>query len=570
MIDSSTLRIAARTLGRHRGFTLVAILSLGVAIALNTTMYSVMDALLDPQIPAREPGKIYTLRYFGDVRRQLHPTAIEDALREGAQGFEAVTGANTYRFEGRSLAEAEGRYARIDSYVVRWNFFDFLGTPAIAGRTFTARDDGTNNIVISDRLAGRLFDDRSPIGRTVLLGGNGHVVIGVVERSPAISLLANDVWMLRASEMPLVPLTHIRFRDEIDRKEINERVKVVANRLAMAAGEAPGSTAFRGAGSVMRPFRVAGFHFALAGAVFAVLMVACANLANLQLARGLARSRELALRSAVGAARRQLVGHLLLETGLLAVSGLALGVLLTLWGMQIVEATIPDELDGFLVAPQPSWGMFVFAAGAALVCLFLVGLLPSLRVSRVDPNTLLKSGAGTGANKEHRRRYGMMVVAQIGFSLPVLIGAILLIKSGLRYRSHDYLVKERYGYDPRPVVVGSVSFMPPRGARKVMVADIASRVAALVKTVPGVLDVAAETYGSAEGPRPKTILVDDENGVVRAEPAQSWSYSIVSPSYFRVYGNSAAKGRDFGESEFDGEAIIVDAQTAIYLWGRHD
>jgi putative ABC transport system permease protein len=568
-MDTSAIRIALRTLARHRGFTAVAVLSLGVAIALNTTMYSSMIGLLDPPIPVREPEKIYTLRYYGDIRKQLHPSQIEDALREGLQGFEAVTGMTEIYFDHNKLAEANGRFARVQQNVVRWNFFDFLGSPALAGRTFIERDEGTTNVVISDRLVGLLFGDKSPIGQPLDLGGSGYTIIGVVQRSRAVSLTDSDVWLLRSSLTPVVPVTHIRFREEIDRHEINDRLEVVANRLAMAAGEPAGSTAFRGMNGVRRPMRMYGLHIALIGAVIAVLLVACANLANLQLARGLARGRELALRTAIGATRRQLVAHLLQETGLLAVAGLVLGVLLTLWGIQLINALIPSSMDGFIVEPRPSWGMFVFAAAAAVVCIFLVGLLPSLIVSRVDPDTLLKSGAGTGANRTHRKRYGLMVVAQIGFSLPVLIGAILLLKTGLRARSHDYLVKELYGYDPTPLVVGNVPILPP-AASALALGDVAARIMSTARTVPGVLEAAVGFSGSAAGPSPKMVVVDDANGVMREESAVAWSFNIVSPSFLRVFARDMARGRNFSETEFDGESVIMDARTAKFLWGNND
>jgi putative ABC transport system permease protein len=568
-MDRSTLRIALRTLSRHRGFTAVAVLSLAIAIALNTTMYSAMIALVDPPIPVREPDKIYTLRFFGDLRKQLHATAVEDALREGMQGFQAVTGAREFFFEHQSLAEANGRFARVQQRVVLWNFFDFLGTPALAGRTFTQRDEGSNNIVISERLAGLLFADQSAIGQSVDLGGSGYIVIGVVQRTPAITLLNCDVWLLRTSSMAPVPITHIRFRERIDKHDINDRLKVVANRLAMAVGEAPGSTAFRGLETVYRPMRLYGLHFGLIGAVVAILLVACANLANLQLARGLARSRELALRAAVGATRRQLIAHLVLETGLLAFAGMVLGVVLTLWGIHLVKSMIPPVMFGFLMAPEVTWGMFGFAAIAGLACLFLVGLLPSIWVSRVDPETLLKSGTGTGANRAHRKRYGLMVIAQIGFSLPVLIGAILLIKTGLRNHSREFQTKELYGYDPTPIVVANVPISLPPTARSVALGDIASRMLSLARTVPGVVEAGVEFNGAVDGPNPKMVVVDDENGVLREESAVAWSFNIVTPSYLRVFGHDMAQGRNFSETEFDGDAVIMDARTAKFLWGNH-
>ncbi|MEX2151732.1 MAG: FtsX-like permease family protein, partial [Gemmatimonadaceae bacterium] len=391
-MDHSRLRIALRTLTRHRGFTAVAVLSIAVAIALNTTMYSALERLVDPRINARQPDHIYSFRYFGDHKNQLHPTAIEEALVAGMKGVEALSGYDRMRFVNlvtgfsSPLAEAGSRYMRVDPIVVRANFFEFLGTPATAGRTFLARDEGTTNVVISNRLATKLFGDESPIGRSLKLHGQDFVVVGMVNRTQSFAPLSYDLWVLSPSKAPAVPITLIRFREKIDRFAINDQLDLVARRLAVAAAEPVGSTAFRGQEFVLRDRPLNNFHWSLIAAVAAVLLVACANLANLQLARGLARTRELALRSAVGASRRQLISHLVTETGIIAVAGLALGVVLTLWGIHLVRATIPPEMDSYVIEPQTSWRMFVFAAVAALVCLFLVGLLPAVRISRVDPN----------------------------------------------------------------------------------------------------------------------------------------------------------------------------------------
>jgi len=570
LIERSSLRVALRTLGRHRGFTVVAVLSIAIAIALNTTMYSALDKLIDPRINAREPDHIYSIRYFGDHKQQLHPTAIEEALVAGMKGVEALSGIDRLRFVNPGfsapLAEAGSEYTRVHPIVVRANFFEFLGTPATAGRTFLDRDEGSTNVVISDRLATKLFRDESPIGRSLKLHGMDLVVIGVVHRTQAFPLLSPDLWLLRPPNAPAVPVTLVRFREKIDRFAINDQLDIVARRLAIAAGEPVGKTAFRGQEFVLQERQLSGFHWALIAAVAAVLLVACANLANLQLARGLARTRELALRSAVGASRRQLIAHLLLETGIIAVVGLVLGVVLTLWGIHIVRATIPPEMDAYMIEPQTSWRMFVFAAVAALVCLFLVGLLPAVRISRVDPNDLLKSGSGTGANREHRRRYGIMVIAQIGFALPVLIGAIVLLKSSWRYASKDYLVREMYGYDPSPLVTANIPFSTPPGSR-LRLADVANQVTALAKSVPGAVDAAVITY---QAPEKRRVTVDDANGILRDEAAYGWAYRVVSPSYFRVYGHRIERGRDFADSEFDGNAVIMDARTAKFLWGNEN
>jgi len=566
MPDRSTLRIALRTLGRHRGFTVVAVLSIAIAIALNTTMYSTLDAMLDPRISARQPDHIYQFFYSSQAKFRPHPKVLSDAMRAGLPGFEAMTFvpvlSNNYQ-----LAENGPRYARISAVAVQPDYFDFLGTPPMEGRTFLPRDQGNASIVISDRLATKLFPDRSAVSRTVVIDGTGFTVIGVVRRNSTFGPLSNDVWVLNPGPMAAISYTLIRFRERFDKYEVKKQLNSVAPRIAEATGARAGQTAFIGGEFALQKLRIGRFHWALMGAVAAVLLVACANLANLQLARGLARSRELALRSAVGASRGQIIGHFLLETVILAAAGLALGVVLTFWGVHILKATMPPGLQDVLIEPQTSWKMFVFAATAAVVCLFLVGLLPALRISRVNPDELLKSSAGTGANRHHRRRYGFMVVAQIGFSLPVLIGAIVLIQRMWLLHSREYLVNEFHGYDPAPIVNASVPFGTgtTKADSSVRVGAVAAEIISRAKTIPGVQDAAVFMWRS---PAKRKVTVDDAYGVVREEPAPQWSYNVVTPSYFRVLGLPIIKGRDFSVSELTGEAVIVDAPTARYLWGN--
>lgn len=585
MIDGSTLRIALRTLGRHRGFTAVAVLSLAVAIALNTTMYSALDALIYPRIAARKPENIYYFFYYAYrgltyVRPNINDVDIERAIRDVGRNVEDVSGfggaARWWGARGSSpLAENGARYRRVSPAVVRPNFFDFLGTQPLEGRTFRPSDEteGNEPAVISERLAGHLYPGESPVGQTVSLDGRGYAVIGVVKRSSVFAPLDGDIWILRPPNQPPVGLNLIRFKEHIEISQVREALSLAAAQLVQSAGGGGAEAAFRGSPLVTKQFEFTKFHLALIGAVAAVLLVACANLANLQLARGLARSRELALRSAVGASRRQLINLLVLESGLLAAAGLALGVVLTLWGIMLVTASIPPMISNYLVEPQTSWRVFAFAAVASVVCLFLVGLVPALRISRVDPNDLLKSGAGTGANKEHRRRYGMMVVAQIGLALPVLIGAIVLLKEAVRLNSPD-VIGNRYGYDPRPMVSARVPFASARAPlasgspspRVVRIGEVAAELVSRAKTVPGVIEAAS--IGSRE-PVKRRITVDDANGVIREEVVPLWSYRIVSPTYFRAVAQTIGRGRDFLDGEADGRGIIVDAATAHFLWGKN-
>jgi putative ABC transport system permease protein len=572
MMDRSTVRVALRTLGRHKGFTTVAILSLAVAIALNTVMYSVSIAMLAPAIGVNRPEHIYSFFYYGNFRRQLSLSQVEDALLAGSKDLLGVTGAVPYRASTTTpVVQAGENFRRIQlPQVVRPNFFEFLGVSPLEGRTFRASDEteGGSPVVISRRLAQNVFPAVSPLGESFLLDGKGYIVIGVVEHLPKFSLLQSDVWMLRQESTPPVPINLLRFNRVLDDFALDQQLKLAAARLAWAAGEPTAETAFRGKQIYTGDYNSLGpLQLALIGAVVAVLLVACANLANLQLARGLARGKELALRSAVGATRRQLIQLLMLESGILAASGLALGIVLTLWGVSFVRASIPEIIADLFIAPTISWAVFVFAAVAAVVCLLLVGLVPALRISRVDPADMLKSGSGTGANRENRRRYGMMVIAQVGFALPVLIGSVLLLRGSYKLHSRDYLTRYRYGYDPAPIVVGSSSIVHLATAPPPSTLAVANELLSSARAIPGVIDAAV--YVNAWTGR-SAATTAELNGTQKEFASWGMSFRAVTPSYFRTMGIGIARGRGFTETEAGGNALVIDSRTAKYLFGDTD
>jgi len=282
---SPQLRIALRTLGRHRGFTVVAILSLAIAIALNTTMYSVLDAMLYPQVPVRQPDHLLLFRYFGDYRKRLPDGAIEEALRAVGGKDAAFTGWTQGR--GQRLAEVGPRYARVDPLIVRSNFFDVLGTTPLQGRLFLPSDEQETSApaVISDRLAYKLYPEGAAIGAGLALEGKRYTVIGVIERTSAFWLLAGDIWTLPAPPEQAPMLAMVRFHDRVAAGDVETTFRLASDRLASAVGETRHQTRFYGGSVAVGTLAIGPFHWALFAAVLAVLLVACANLANLQFAR---------------------------------------------------------------------------------------------------------------------------------------------------------------------------------------------------------------------------------------------------------------------------------------------
>jgi len=555
------VRLAARTLRREPTFLVTAVLSLAVAIALNTTLYAMFDAMFNPRAAGSHAEHVFGVRYYGDVRHVLERDAVARALATGERTYDAETG---WRPAGETVGIARGDRARETMPLyVRPDFFGVLGIQPSDGRFVAAGAGEQQSIVISDRLRAELFPDtRSVVGRTLMLDGRASTVVAVVRRYSAFFVLDADVWVFAsAANGEQVPVNLIRRRAGATAADINRELTTLAARLAAAAGESPRDTRFY-VKTVVRAFYVSTIDWALAGGVIAILLVACANLGNLQFARGLNRAREIAVRSAVGASRRDIVRVLLTEVGVLAAGGLALGLVLACWAIGALRAAIPDEMAGFVIAPEVSWRMVAFAAGASVLCVLLVGLVPAIRASRADLNALLKSGAGTGAHRENRRKYGWLLIVQMGLTLPVLSAAVLLGRAGWYLSQPLYQATHYYGFEPDSLVVAHVTIPAPRGGY-VRVGPMADRLLSDAKAITGVSHAAVQLYTTTAN---SAVTVTDETGRMTEFPAPLWAYDLVSPEYFRTMGFPIEWGSDLLDGAYDASAAVVDRSTSTFLW----
>jgi predicted permease len=557
----ANVRLAARTLRREPTFLVTAVLSLAVAIALNTTMYSMFEAMLNPRVAGAHPERIYTFRYYGDVPHVLPRDAVPQALATGGRTYDAVTG---YRTTPLTVGIARGdRLRETAPLFVQPDFFDVLGVRPIDGRFLVARAGEQQSIVISDRLEAALFADGAPaVGATVTLDGHASTIVAVVRRYAGFTVLDADTWVIASgANRELVPVNLIRGREGRTRAEIDRELATLSHRLAAAAGESPRDTRF-----YLKPitlqFTVFGFHYALIGGVVAVLLVACANLGNLQFARGLNRGREIAVRSAVGASQRNIITLLLTEVGVLAAAGLTLGLVLTYWGVQLLHATIPDDARGFAVVPDVSWRMVAFAVGASILCMLLVGLVPAIRASRADLNALIKSGAGTGAHRDNRRKYGWLLIAQIGLTMPVVAAAVMLARAGWISSRPLYDATRFYGFEPDSLVVAHVT-IPARRNEWVHVSSFVDRLVGDARAVSGVSQAAAIVLAPPDN---RAVTVSDSAGRTAEFETPMWSYGLVTPAYFRAMGLPVERGRDFVDGVYDASVAIVDRSTSTYLW----
>ncbi|HEX3867361.1 MAG TPA: ABC transporter permease, partial [Gemmatimonadaceae bacterium] len=432
-ISRHDLRLAVRSFTRHPGFSATAVVSLALAIALNTTMYSVIDAMVSPKTDVRDPDRVFTLRIWGDYRHQVDDATRASLVREASNVYEEAAFSSQWGVFGLAV-EYGKRYQGASGIIVAPNYFHLLGIAPIAGRTFVADDVDaeTQPVMISSRLAETLFPDgESPISKVIDVDGDPHPVIGVIRTtSPNDGVDLYTVPAASARLSAFVP-TIFRLRKRISAKLADMQLRVPSARFAALAGETTKDTWFQLSPLNSRQFHLGNFHYALIAAVVAVLLIACSNLANLQLARGIGRGRELALRIALGAVRRDIIAQLVLESALLSAVGLIAGLLLTWWGVHLLASRIPPSMGQYVIAPQTSWRVLVFAVIACVVCVMFVGLVPAIRVSRVDPNVLLKLGAGTGATKKSRQQYGVMVVVQVGLALALLSGAGVVVRMAM-------------------------------------------------------------------------------------------------------------------------------------------
>jgi putative ABC transport system permease protein len=558
------VRIATRALLRHPTFAITATLALALAIAVNTTMFSVLDAMINPSVGAGHPEELYSLRYFGFYGRRLGPAAPDLALAAGGKTYSGYT-ANAYYFGGGGIIERGNLVRRADISTVRPDFFSVVQVLPLEG-TLTPSPDpvlAAATIVISDRLKAELFrDGESPIGQSLNIDGNSLRIIGVVRYYGALSALSNDIW---AFPLPSRTLSSnlLRLRPGVAVADAERELNLLAARIALGEHEDTKDARFA-LKSIKSQFEVQRFHFALIGAGIAVLLVACTNLANLQLARGIGRASELALRSALGASRKQIVTQLMIESGVLTAGALLLALVFAVGGNAVMHATIPPHIGEYVVEPHTSWRMVVFASLTAALSVVIVGLAPAIHVSRVDINSLLKSRAGTGAHRANRRTYGGLVIAQIALTLPLVCAAVLLSRAAVRMSSSDYRMREQYGFNTTPIIIASV-VLPPSPDAATPIAGLAGSLISMARAIPGVTEAAVELGRSF---RNNSLSVDDNDGAVRDISNAALHYSVVSPSYFRTMGLPIERGRGFDEGGHTEPLIVMDRGTGWFLWPR--
>jgi putative ABC transport system permease protein len=571
------LRYGARMLVGGGPVTLIAIVTLALGIGANTAIFSIVNGVLLKPLPFERPSELVLIgERHGD--RPISVSWLNYLDWRKQNRLFADMGATNGVFLNlmRSGAEPE----RLVGARVTASYFRTLGVPALVGRTFIDPEDlpgGEATVILSEAAWHRFFGgDRLIVGRSLTFTDTTYTIIGVMPASFVIQNPPIDAWISLGRAGPLMgnrsnhsgTTVVARMKPGVTVEQARAEMNTIAGRLAQ---EYPDSNS--NIGTLVDPLheRVVGRDLTrallvLAGAVAFVLLIACANVANLLLSRGAARQREIAVRIALGAGRARVLRQLLTESVLLALAGGTAGVLLGAWGLRALIAAVPDNLARVDVIRIDSQAL-LFTATLTLVTGLIFGLAPALQASRPDLNETLKEGGRSGSKgtRAHRIR-STLVVAQVALSLVLLVGA------GLMLRSFAELQRSSPGIDPTGVIAANVTLpgakYQPESARRLFFRRVIDR----LETAPGVQSIGAVL------PLPLSLNGWQTSFAVEGHPTpQVGRYPVndiarISPNYFRTMSIRLLRGRTFAWSDDENAppVAIIDETFANTWFANQD
>lgn len=569
------LRFALRQLRQSPGFTVVAVLTLALGIGATTAIFSVVKSVLLSALPY--PG--YERLVVG-----WQTTADSATFPFSYPNFDDYA-ATTKSYEQLALSQRAGSNLtgaglaqRIQVAAVSANYFAVAGVKPALGRTFTAEEDrpGAAPVaVLGDAAWQRLFErDPGVLGRTVTLNGVVHTIIGVM---PAWMELPNaaDVWrplglnrggdgMQDRDNYPSL-FALGRLKPGVTLEDAQREATAIWAQIKSAN---PRTIA---TGITLQPLvenRVGQYRqglYLLFGAVGLVLLIACANLSNLLLARSAQRTTEIAVRTALGASRAQIVRQLLIESLLLAALGGAVGVGLAFAARDAIVALGPAGVERFQQAAI-DLPVMLTGLGLALAAGLLFGLWPAWSASQVDLRTAMQSGGrGGSAGPARKRMREGLIVAEVALTLVLLVGAGLLLKSFSRIQAVDL------GFRPERLLLGQISFPAQSYPNPKMRAAFAETLLPRLEAIPGVSAAALNT-APPMSPGWKTLFFVPGRQSAPGQGAPLTDVATVSDNYFRVAGIALLRGRGFASSDLaDGpKVVIIDERMAKQYWPDRD
>jgi putative ABC transport system permease protein len=573
-------RFGIRMLLKNPSFTVVAVLALALGIGANTAIFSVVDAVLLRPLPYRDAARLVSI-YEANLERKVDHMMISLAdfhewKNQNRSFADMAAHANRgFRVTGGAFAE------QVPGAQVSVNFFSFLGVQAAIGRVFLPDDERPNAqpvAVLSHQYWATHFGS-SPnvIGQTITLTDKPHVIVGVLpadfrqafESHPGRAMIWTPAALTDEEMRRHGPAGHMalaRLNQGVSLEQARAEMRTIAERLAQAypaTNKGISAAVFSLNEDVTRNTR--GSLFTLLAAFGLVLLIACANVASLLLARGVERAKEIAIRAAIGAGRRRIVRQLLTESALLALLGAGGAFLLAKWMLAAVIPLIPPNVprtDEIALDHR----VMLFTMAAALFSSLLCGLLPAMQASKIDLTEMLKdSGQTASADRRSRWWRGSLIVWQVALTTVLLVGAGLLINSLIRlYRTDP-------GLDTRNLVTMQIRLARGGGDTSQQWSEFWNQLHERARNLPGAQGAALVVPLPLGGSVYNTTVGFSSSTTVSPNEAVKVNYYTVSHDYFRMLGIRLVRGRYFTDDDKAGSQPVVIVNEGLarsYFPGR--
>jgi len=559
-----------RSLFKHSGFSALVIITLALGIGASTAIFSVVNTVLLRRLPYAQADRIVAIQELDPkgTRVQVTPANFLDWRAQNTV-FEHLAAILTRPANLATQNQAE----RVELAMASANFFQVFGVQPQRGRLFIPSDEQAGHarvVVLSHALWQRRFaGDLQLVGKPITIDGNSYTVIGI---APAGFQYPDktEVWVPPFRLAPAVneqmDPTQVRgwgmlaavalLKPGVSLPQASSEMDVITSRLRQQYPDT-NNRRFNRVVSLQEHLvgETGSMLLLLFGAVGFVLLIACANVANLLLGSAAARQKEMAIRTALGASRWRVVRQLLTESTILALVGGAFGLFFALWGVALMTKLLPKDFPR-LSEINMDWRVLGFTLGASVLTGILFGLAPALQISKTDVQESLKeSGRGASSGKRHNRLRNLLIVSEVALSVVLLVGA------GLLFRSFIQLQAVNAGFTPQQVFTARLTPSGPRYKADADYVSFYSQVMQGISALPGVQSVGAiNTLPLSKGPTGGFTI---EGGpILTPDKVPTSNYRGVSPDYFRTMNIPIVQGRAFTERDSANAPLVIIVNQA--------
>ena len=570
------IRYAARSLVHDAGVSTIVILCLSLGIGVNATLFSVIDGVLIQPLPFAEPDRLLILDESferGGIREAgvSYPDLVD--FKERTTAFAAIVATS-----GRTMAITEGiEPERFQGAAITWDMFPILGVAPILGRHFNAEDDrpGAEPVVmLSHEVWQRRYQgDPSLVGRSVSVNGRPHTVIGIMP--PKFNFPEDQkIWValgplaINDERIARSLFAFGRLKPGADIMQAREDLKSMSAALAREYPKTSDgwSANARPLSDEFIPDDVRLVLLTMMGAVTIVLIIACANVANLMLARASGRQREFCVRAALGAGRSKLITQLLVECVLLGLASAPLGLAIAYLGVWLLDQAVPPGQVPYYIHWEISARGITYTIVVAALTGLVFGLAPALQAGRLNLQEALRDGArGSGQSGKRARLRNGLVIVEVAMALILLVGASLFVRSFLNLQSASP------GFDTKPLLTARFFMSGGSYATDDLKAQRVEDVARRIEALPGVTSVFASNFVPLDaGGGSGKAIVDGRAFPPGEEP--TILFTAVTPHLYKTMGMPILRGRDFTDSEGVGKTpvAVINETMAKKLWPGAD